>query len=162
MHKLLFIFLSLFLGYACIKQKSKDPVPLIEWKDFQKAGKSPYTGSDTALIYITYQDGDGDLFTDTRGEGPNFIFTPYFYNTNKNQFEVVFDPITLDTFRITNTIVQPDVYYKGKSVKGEIFVPLNEFRPNDDVKILKFTGFMIDMKDHKSNVVSSPVYTLNF
>lgn len=163
MRHLLFIFLISGLAYSCVKQQTKDPIPLIEFKDFLNPGKSPYTQRDTALIYITYQDGDGDLFTDTRNEGPNFIFTPYFYNTNTNQFYVEIDPITNDTFRITNTILQPDNgYYKGKSIKGEIFVPLNQFRKNDAVKILKFKGFMIDMKAHKSNVVSSPVYTLNF
>lgn len=163
MRFLLLIFLLVALGYSCIKKKTKDPVPYIEFIDFLKAGKSVYTGSDTALIYITYEDGDGDLFTDKRSEGPNFIFTPYFYNSLTDKFYVEFDPITKDTFRITNTILQPDNgYYKGKSIKGEIFVPLNQYRPSDAVKILKFTGFMIDMQQHKSNVVSSPAYTLNF
>lgn len=162
MRHLLLIILLIGLGYSCIKQELKDPLPLIEFMDFQNTGKSPYTGRDTGVIYITYRDGDGDLFTDTKGEGPNFVFTPFYYNQSKDIFEVVFDPITADTFRISNTIVQPDPYYKGRPVRGEIFVPLNEFRPNESFKILKFTGFMVDMKANKSNVVTSPVYTLNF
>lgn len=160
---LAFIFLIVLLGNSCIKKKTKDPVPVIEFLDFLNPGKSASTGRDTALIHISYEDGDGDLFTDFKTDNNNFIFTPFYFNTSTNQFYVVIDPITNDTTRISYTIVQPDNgYYKGKSIKGEIFVPLNQFRPNDDVKILKFKGFMVDMSGHKSNVVESPTYTLNF
>lgn len=163
MRHLLFIFLISGFAYSCVKQQTKDPIPVIEFKDFLNPGKSPYTQRDTALIYITYQDGDGDLFTDSKTDNNNFIFTPYYFNPTTNQFYITIDPITKDTTRFNYSIVQPDNgYYKGKSIKGEIYVPLNQFRPNDAVKILKFKGFMIDMKNHKSNVVSSPVYTLNF
>ncbi|PBQ33247.1 hypothetical protein CNR22_16185 [Sphingobacteriaceae bacterium] len=141
----------------------QDPVPVIEYKDLLHAQKSEFTGRDTAVLSLGYEDGDGDIFMDNNTQGPNVIFIPFFYNTATGKFDVDKDPITQDTFRITNTIVQPDNgYYKGKSIKGEIFIPLREFRINDAQKIIKFTGFVIDLKGHRSNSVASPVYTLNF
>ena len=163
MRYILIIFLSGLIAYSCVKAKTKDPVPVIEFKDFQHAQKSEFTGQDTALLALGYEDGDGDIFLDNTSQGPNVIFIPFFYNTTTAKFDIAKDPITKDTFRISNTIVQPDGgYYKGKSIKGDIYIPLREYRLSDAQKILKFTGFVIDAKGHRSNSVASPVYTLNF
>jgi hypothetical protein len=157
------IFLISLLAFACVKRKTKNPIPAIVYKDLYNLQKSQYTGQDTAVMILGYEDGDGDIFMDNTNQGPNFIFIPYFYNADLQEFEIELDPITQDTFRITNTIRQPDNgYYKGKSIKGEIMVPLREYRPNDQKKILKFTGYVVDVKGNRSNIVSSPVYTLNF
>jgi hypothetical protein len=163
MRFILLIFLVTLIGFSCAKPKTKNIVPAIEYKDLQHAQKSEFTGQDTAVLVLSYEDGDGDLFVDLVTQGPNLIFTPYFFNSAKGRFDIEKDPITADTFRITSTIKQPDDgYYKGKSIKGEIYIPLREYRLNDQAKIIKFTGFMIDLKGHRSNTVSSPVYTLNF
>jgi len=144
----------------CAKRPSKNPVPKIEFLELQSLGK---VGTrDTAVIVLHYQDGDGDLFTDRTTDDNNFLFTPYTIN-EEGKFQAFIDPITQDSVRITYSIKQPaNGYYKGKSIQGEIYVPLREFRPSDDFKIIKFTGFMQDMRKNRSNVVSSPVYTLNF
>ena len=163
MRSILIIFLFCLAGFACVKPKTKNPVPVIEFIDFTHAQKSEYTGQDTAVLVLGYEDGDGNLFVDNTSQGPNIIFTPYVYNPVSGKFSAEIDPITQDTFRITNTIKQPDDgYYKGKSIKGQIYMPMREFRLSDNSKIIKFAGFMIDTKNNKSNVVSSPIYTLNF
>jgi len=163
MRFILLIFLIGLLGFSCVKPRTKNPVPVIEYKEMYHMQKSELTGQDTAVMVIGYEDGDGDIFVDNTSQGPNLIFIPFFYNPATDKFEIERDPITLDTFRITNTIKQPDNgYYKGKSIKGEIYIPLREYRLNDQKKIIKFTGFVSDVKGHKSNIVASPVYTLNY
>lgn len=163
MRYILIIFLCGLIAYSCVKSKTKDSTPVIEFKDFMHAQKSEATGRDTAVFALGYEDGDGDIFLDNSDQGPNVIFTPYFYDTATGKFYTEMDIITKDTFRLPSKVLQPDNgYYKGKSIKGEIFIPLREYRISDNQKILKFKGFVIDVKGHKSNVVSSPVYTLNF
>lgn len=167
MRFLLIIFSVLMIGFACVKPQTKNPVPVIAFKELANLKKVP-TGSqggmrDTAVLVISYEDGDGDLFLDNAAQGPNFIFTPYFYNEVTNRFQGIFNTETADTHVIASFIMQPDKgYYKGKSIKGEIFIPLTEYRPNDDAKIIKIKGFAIDVKGNKSNIISSPAYTLNY
>lgn len=163
MRFILIIFLTALIGFACVKAKTKNPIPVIGYEELSHLQKSEFTGQDTALLSLSYEDGDGDIFTDNSSQGPNVIFIPFYYNTGTGKFDIAKDPITNDTFRITNTIVQPDNgYYKGKSIKGEISIPLREYRLSDSQKIFKFTGFVIDLKGHRSNIVASPVYTVNF
>ncbi len=146
-----------------MKAKTKNPVPVIEFKELDHLQKSEYTQQDTAVLAFTYEDGDGDIFLDNATQGPNLIFMPSYFNTATNKFDVQKDPYTHDTLRITNTAIQPDNgYYKGKSIKGDISMPLSQYRPNDNVKIIKFTGFVLDAKGHKSNIITTPSYTLPF
>ncbi len=153
----------LSIAYACAKPKTKDPVPHIEFLDFIDPRKSVFTGSDTATMHLSYEDGDGDLFVNNYSDGPNMVFTTYYYNEKTKSFEAEFSPAINDTIRNSTTIKQPDNgYYKGKSIRGEIFVPLTSFRSDNTKKVLKFAGFIQDMAGNKSNTFSSPSYTLNF
>ena len=161
MRILFIIFLAAFIGFSCVKPKTKNPIPVIEFADFSDPHKTPR--GDTATMVLNYEDGDGDLFVDKTSEGPNLIFTPYYYDLASKTYKASFNVIINDTTRITMSIKQPDNgYYKGKSIKGQIYVPLLEFRPNDATKIIRFSGFMVDLAGHKSNAVVSPSYTLNF
>ena len=163
MHYLVWILFSMFIFGSCVKQPSKDPVPHIEFLDFINPKKSEFSNSDTATILLSYEDGDGDLFVDNFSDLPNLVLTTYAYNNKTQKFEPTFDLLSNDTVRYTNTIKQPDNgYYKGKAIRGEIYIPLSQFRENDDVKVVKFTVFMQDKKKNKSNVAASPAYTLNF
>lgn len=156
--------LLLILITGCAKQETKDPVPHIEFIDFANPGLSS-RGGDTATFILSYEDGDGDVFVDAGVNRVNLIFTPYYYDAASNSFRAGYnnDPDFKDTIRHAYTVRQPDNgYYKGKSIRGEIFVPLTSFRENNSQKILKFTGFMVDMQDHKSNTFTSPSYTLDF
>jgi hypothetical protein len=162
MGRLLIFLLPFLLLAACVKQNNNNPVPVLEFRDFENPHKTA-TGSDTAVMVIGYEDGDGDLFVDRSTQAPNFFFTTLYQEPGSSTFTVTIDPITNDTLRFSTKIYQPDNgYYKGKSIKGEIYVPLKEFRPNNKVKVVKFFGYMADTKGHRSNTFVSPVYTLTF
>ena len=155
------IIVGLVLAAACAKQKTKDPIPKIEFIDFRDISKSKFTGADTATMVLSYEDGDGDIFVDNFNQGPNLVFTTYIWDEEKKVFAGHYDQTINDTVRYTTTIKQPDNgYYKGKSIKGEIHIPLSSFRENKKQNIIKFTGFMTDMGGHKSNVFSSPTFTV--
>ena len=172
---LIVIFLSVFIGFSCVKPKTTDPIPKLTFKQMQgdavEAGsesaavwptnkpvsKKLYTShinnSDTALLVIGFTDGDGDLFRDSKNDGANLVYTTYAYDAATQEFKINGNPNPA-------TVVQPaEGYYKGKSIQGEIGIPLPDFRLNN-VKIIKLEVFMIDVQNHKTNVVSSPVYTL--
>lgn len=161
----LIIFCSALLGFACIKPKSKNPVPVIEFKDFNAW---LVNGHDTAVMVLGYEDGDGDIFRDANVNGPNLIGTFYYLNSATNQFTAIKDIITNDTARITQTILQPSVIYedvssyRGKSVKGEMYLPWSPFRSGDTVKVFKYTLFIVDEAGNKSNIVTTPTFTVNF
>ncbi len=163
MNYLFCIIFSVFIFGSCVKQQSKDPVPHIEFLDFLGAQKSQFSNNDTATVFLSYEDGDGDLFVDNFSDGSNLVLTTYALNKTTNKFQASYDLTIKDTIRYTNTIKQPDNgYYKGKAIRGEIYVPLSEFRESDEVKVVKFTVFMVDKKNNKSNIAASPVYSLNF
>lgn len=152
---------ALFLGFAwaCVKPASKNPVPTAEFIDFWAAKRA---AGDTATMVIGYEDGDGDLFVSSNTEGPTLVFTPYYFNAQTNSLRPYVFPGG-DTFLISQNVSQPaDGYYKGRSIKGTITLPMTEFRPDNSYKILQFKGYLLDTKGHKSNVVTSPVYTLTF
>lgn len=152
MRYLLIIILSGLFTLSCVKKAPKDPIPVLEYKDF-KAGK--VGNRDTATMTLSYNDYDGDLFRNATSDGPNTVIKTFIFNADSNKF--VKDQI------ISYTIIQPgDGFYKGKSIKGDIILPMKQFRPNDQVKQLKFEIFMEDMKGNKSNVVSTPQFSLNF
>ncbi len=160
MRYLIILFAVAISFFSCVKQKPKNPFPEIEFKEFMAPQNSRDTG---AKILIGYSDGDGDLFVDQLSEGPNIFITSYSLNPVSKQFEAPFSTELNDTIRYTNTIRQPDNgYYKGKAIKGDILVPMNQYRPNSKARIIKFTGFVQDLKQNKSNLFSSPVYTINW
>jgi hypothetical protein len=150
-----FIFLVFYIGYSCVKPKTTNPVPVLEYIEFAKAGKSVFTGQDTANLVIAYEDGDGDIFRDSKSNDPNMVFIPYAFYDDSNKY-VKGTPFTY-------VLTQPlENNYKGKSIKGEIIVPFRQIRPNDKIKKIKYEFFMLDMKNNKSNVVITPDIILNF
>jgi hypothetical protein len=152
MRYLLTIFLPGLLAFSCVKKTPKNPVPEIEYKNFEFLG---HAGSDDAAVFtIGYKDYDGDLFRNSTTDGPNTIISTYVYRADSNKF--IFDQA------FSNAIVQPaDGYYKGQTIQGDIRIPVSEFRsdPQND-KVVKFEIFMIDMKDNKSNVLTTPQFTI--
>ena len=111
---------------------------------------------DTAVLVLRYSDGDGDLFRNSNSDGPNLIYATYAFNADSNKF-------LLNGGLNPATITQPaNGYYKGKAIHGDIFVPMGQFRSSDKIKVIRFEAFMVDMKNNKSNLVTSPVFTLSF
>ncbi len=137
---------------CCIKKAPKNPIPALEYKDFQawKVGTR-----DTAVLTISYNDYDGDLFRNTTDDGPNTVIRTFIYNADSSKF--------IKDKTLSYTLIQPgDGFYKGKSISGDIILPMSEFRPNSSVKRLRFEIFMVDMANNKSNEVSTPQFTLTF
>ncbi|MCE3226479.1 MAG: hypothetical protein K0S32_1030 [Bacteroidetes bacterium] len=162
----LIIFCTALLGFACVKSKNKNPVPAIEYKDF--GAKKTTAGNDTAVMVISYEDGDGDLFRDANANGPNVIGTFYYLNSATQQFTPIMDLITNDTMRITQTVLQPNVInedhpsYRNKSVRGDMYLPWGPFRSGDSVKVFKYTLFVVDEAGNKSNIITTPTFTIDF
>lgn len=159
----LIIFLSGLIAYSCVKPKSNDPKPIVTFKDFVNPRKTS-TGGEAAEIVLSYEDGDGDLFVDNATQGPNVVFTTYIYNDLTGEFAAHFDNKIQDTVRYSNSVRHPpNTDYKGKSIKGEITVPLDpDFRPIRTAKIITFRGFMIDQKKNRTPIFASPIYTIDF
>lgn len=154
MRSLVLIFFVAALAMACVKPTSTNPVPSLEYKRAVDFGTTK-SGGDTVNIVIGYEDGDGNLFVDNNSQGPNIIISTKYFSTDSAKF------ITDKNF--SNKVKQPDNgYYKGKAIKGEVLLPMSEFRSGKTRKIVKFEIFMIDLSGNKTNVVSSPAYTLNF
>ena len=85
----------------------------------------------------------------------NIVVIPSYFYPDSNKF--------LKGLTFSYVLVQPENgYYKNKSITGDIELPLSQFRPSDAIKIIQFDFFMVDMKDNKSNVVTTPTIALNF
>jgi hypothetical protein len=159
MRYLQIIFLFCLFGFSCTKKKLdqglKNPIPEIAYKDFQawKAGNR-----DTALITIGYSDGDGNLIRNSTLNGPNLVFLPYYFNPDSNK--LILNQVF--SYVITQQPLGNFCKVNGTTNQGDITIYLNQFRPNDNVKVMKFDAFMVDMAGNKSNVVSTPQFTFNF
>jgi len=151
MRYLTVIFLMACLVFSCVKKTPSNPIPEIEYKDFALLGRA---GTDSAVFTIGYYDWDGDLFTNTTSDPNNIVFTTFLFNSDSNKF---FKDVPSFAYNIT----QPgEGFYKNKAIRGDIYVPVSEFRSDPTKKIVKFDIFMVDMKGNKSNVITTPQFTL--
>ncbi|MBL7910760.1 MAG: hypothetical protein JNJ41_06885 [Bacteroidia bacterium] len=159
MRFIVIIFLICMFGFACVKRPSKSPEPTIEFIDFTS---SKSNGIDNGSMVLGYEDGDGDIFREKSTNLPNLIMKFYYYNNGTKQFTGFFDTNISDTFNIAKIITQPGDGFKGKSIKGEIYIPMNEFRPADSIKVFKYVIFALDEGGHTSNVVTTPQFTVDY
>ncbi len=159
MRLIVIIFLIGIFCFACVKKQSKDPVPSLSYESFVS---SKSNGIDNGQMVLGYEDGDGDIFRDKNTNLPNLIMKFYYYNNGTHQFTGYFDSNINDTFNIAKIITQPGDGFKGKSIKGEIFIPMNEFRPADSIKIFKYVIFAMDEAGNKSNTLTTPQFTVNY
>jgi len=159
MRFILIIFLVVLFGFSCVKKQSKDPVPSLEFIDFTS---SKSNGIDNGQMILGYADGDGDIFREIPGKVPNLIMKFYYYNNGTKKFTGFFDTNISDTFNIAKIITQPGDGFKGKSIRGEIYIPMTEFRPADSIKVFKYVIFAVDEAGHNSNIVTTPQFTVNY
>ena len=159
MRFIIIIFLFIGLGFSCVKKPSKDIVPSLEFLDFSS---SKTNGIDNGQMILGYEDGDGDIFRELPGRLPNLIMKFYYYNNGTKKFTGFFDTNISDTFNIAKIITQPGDGFKGKSIRGEIYIPMAEFRPADSIKIFKYVIYAIDEAGHNSNIITTPQFTVNY
>ncbi|MBA2612875.1 MAG: hypothetical protein H0U95_12955 [Bacteroidetes bacterium] len=160
MRFIVIIFLICIVGFACVKRPTKSPVPTIEFIDFTS---SKPNGIDAGSMILGYEDGDGDIFREkTTPPSPNLIMKFYYYNNGTHKFTGFFDTNISDTFNIAKMILQPGDGFKGKSIQGNIYIPMNEFRPADSIKIFKYVVFAVDEAGHNSNILTTPQFTVNY
>lgn len=149
MRKLGLLFLMACIGTSCVKKVPLDPIPELEFKEFRSL---PSVKTDSAIFIIGYKDWDGDLFRDSETDGPNIVISSFAFNVDSNKF--------VKDKAFAYAITQPaQEYYKGKSIQGDIYVPVSEFRSKTSFKKIKFEIFMVDMKKNQSNVLATPQYT---
>jgi hypothetical protein len=153
----------LLIAYSCVKKPVMSNIPAIEIVDF-KCMKKP-NGSDSGYIVVSYQDGDGDIFRNKGNSVPNLVITTYHKDPVSGDFipdYVEPEPGTKIPLSYATTVYQPGEGYAGKPVHGQILVPYNEFRTNNDVKTIYSSAYVVDEAGHKSNVALSATLTLNF
>jgi hypothetical protein len=154
-------FTSLFV-FACVKKPSTSPVPTLEFKDNRYI---KVNGSDSGYLYFSYEDGDGDIFRDKDHAVPNLVITNYYKDsiTGKFLIDSIYTGQNLPRVAsFATTIYQPGDGYKGKSVRGNITVPYNEFRSGPWIKTFYHTAFIEDEAGNKSNLAYSQTVTVNF
>jgi hypothetical protein len=154
--RLFFYFCAGGLILACAKQPEYSVTPRLEYKELsfrQVLRNNQYR--DTCDFIIGFSDADGDLFVENENDPSNVILRYYVFNSDSSKFLV--------SGVESKKLKEPaNGYYRGKAISGEIQIPLTQFRPSNAYKIIKMELQMTDLKNHVSNLVTSPVFTLDF
>jgi hypothetical protein len=162
MRQLVLISFLALVVFACVKKPSTSPIPTLEFKD---ARYIKVNGSDSGYLVFSYEDGDGDIFRDKGHTIPNLVITNYAKDTVTGKFvidSIYTGPHLPRVASYATTVYQPGDGYKGKSVRGDIIVPYNEFRSGPWIKTFYHAAFIEDEAGNKSNVAYSQTVTLNF
>ena len=148
------VIISAIMG--CAKQPDYSETPQLGYVDL--ALRQVYRENqarDTCDLRISFSDADGDLFVRSSADPSNVLLRYYIYHVDSAKF--IMSGVE------SKSIKEPaNGYYSGKAISGEIQIPLTQFRPNTSFKIIKMDVQMVDLKNHKSNIVSTPIFTLNF
>lgn len=151
MKKILFVSSMIFIFGKCAKKPNYSTTPQISFKSFQVLTR------DSAILSITFSDGDGDIGGGPSGDG-NFFITYYFWNVDSNKYILYKDPthtFLYDTIDV-RSFPSPSDAYKNKPISGEIALLMSPFRPDNSIKKLKMTCYIKDNAGHKSNPVETP------
>jgi hypothetical protein len=160
-HLVLISFVALVV-FACVKKPSTSPIPTLAFKD---ARYIKVNGNDSAYLVFSYEDGDGDIFRDKGHTVPNLIITNYYKDTVTGKFSIdsiYTGPHIPRVSSFATTVYQPGDGYKGKSVRGDIIVPYNQFRSGSWIKTFYHTAYIVDEAGNKSNLAYTQTVTLNF
>lgn len=149
------LVLTVFLAAltACVKKKTYSKNPEIDYKSFT------IINEDTALMVITFSDGDGDIGKLQEDKTNNLFLTYYYFHTDSNKFYAWYDSFNNDTLRTAYTIRKPKDEYTGKSISGEFEILMNGWRPTKNHKRIKYVLYLVDNANNKSNVLTTPEIT---
>lgn len=135
--------------YSCAKKPNYSKVPDIAYKSFYVLSQ------DSALLTITFSDGDGDI-----GGGPsqdgNFFITYYFWNNSTNTYQVFKNNTFLQDTLDVRSFPSPSDAYKNKPISGEISILMSPFRENNTIKKFKYKCFIKDNAGNRSNIIETP------
>lgn len=166
---ILILLLSIVVLSSCLKVETFPPEPTISYKSFEAYG-------DSAIISITFVDGDGDIGLNA---GDTLApFNPssfYYYNVYLVYYEMMdgnwvkgtADPAgnnfpTADSIVFKMRIPNITPIGQNKALKGELKLTLepNYYNPvshhNDSIK---YKIFLIDRALHISNIVETDTIT---
>lgn len=142
--------LLITLYYSCVKKTTYLLTPEIAFKSFTYF---PNT-NDSAMMVITYKDGDGDIGKET-GDSTKNLYMNYYYKDTITQKYVAYYSTATDSLKTGYTIRKPDVSYKGKPISGEVAVGISKCRHSKKYKLIKYVIYMFDNAGNKSNVITT-------
>lgn len=146
----LLLTFSVLIYASCVKKKNYPVNPEIGFKAFY-----PFSG-DTADLVITFSDGDGDIGKAQEDPTKNLFITFQYFNTTTQNFMSYYNNFLNDTVRMDYTIRKPKDNYDGKPISGEVAVRLNEYRPDNTYKRIRYVMYLVDNSGNKSNVLTTP------
>ena len=148
-YQLLYILsLTLVLLSSCLKKETASPIPLIAFKNF-------LANKDTADLYISFTDGDGDI-----GLTQNDTIAPNNYNFYISYIEkqkgVWVKRVLPFDFNYRIPIVNTSS--KKKTIKGEIKIAIKPYYydPFSKFDTIKYEIYIVDRALNKSNVITTP------
>ncbi len=160
--------LAVLLISSCVKKKTLPIVPAIDYKSFSIIDNS------TAMFVYTFSDGDGDIglrSSDTTGSysrtSPYYynLYMKYLYKNSSGNYVpyIYFDMLTgkFDTIILKYRTQYIESTTKDQSLTGEVYVTMNGYRPTTTHKNFKYEFYIYDRGLHKSNVITTPVFTTN-
>lgn len=151
-----FLFISVLILSACVKEKSYPKDPIIKFKSF-----TPFA-LDSANIIISFTDGDGDIGLTQGDTTGNFnskskyyynFYVRYLYKAPDGSFKA-YETAPGDTldfkYRIPKLISDDQ---QKRALSGEIKVKL--YAPYAVHDTVQYDIYLIDKALHKSNVVNT-------
>ena len=147
------LFLLAGLYYSCVKKTTYLLTPEIEYKSFTYLPIP--SAPDSAMMVITYKDGDGDIGKEADDQTYN-LYMNYYYKDTVTQKYVAYYSLATDSLKTGYTIRRPDVSYKGKPISGEVAVGISKCRHSKKYKLIKYVIYMYDNAGNKSNVITTP------
>ena len=147
------IFLSLpiigLIGVSSCKKKEEVPIePVIKYSNFVITG-------DSAKLYFTFTDGDGDIGLAKSDTGFDF-FIKYFELQNGNWKEIVLPA----PFNYRMPVINKSG--KKKALQGEVIIDITPtyYNPFSNFDTLRYEFYIKDKALHESNHETTPDYAI--
>lgn len=149
---------------SCIKPKEFSTTPEITFKDFIEL-------KDSALFVFSFTDGDGDIGLDTNDKYPpfnppvvnredttkNIPAGEFYYNFYMDLWEkqngVFMKHVSNPPFNYRIPRITP--LGQNKTLEGDISITMIKGYSASSADTIKFTAFMYDRAQHKSNIIET-------
>jgi len=150
---LLLAFVTICI-YACVKQENLPSIPYITYKNFV------WNQKDTAIMQITFQDGDGDVGTTVplAASSPYYydLVMVYYYKGSDSLFHQYKIPVQNDWLMTGYHIPYLTPKGQNKTLTGTIDVNMQVPFWIPGHNIVRFDIYIYDRALHKSNIITTP------